>query len=219
MERVLFVCTGNTCRSPMAEVIFENKKQNEDFRAQSAGVHGMEGMPMSEGSRQVLARRGMMESHQSQGVSPDLLEWSDLTLAMTNAHKQMLIEQYPTYADQIFTLKEYVLDDSNTLQKIEELREHHVQMELKRAQFVTANQDKIERYNETNDMNNQNSKEEELLEQLHPHQVAIDRIEWDLPSFDIQDPFGGDDAQYEATYKEMEEAITKLLAKLEKGEG
>lgn len=216
MERVLFVCTGNTCRSPMAEAIFNKLRTNERMSAKSAGVHAIDGIPMSEGSKQAIARHGMMESHQSKALTEDLLNWADIVLTLTTAHKQTVVSQFPDRAAQVHTLKEYVLDDEVSLNKIEELKHHLAQLEMKRASFIAAHQQQVDKYNEEKLIHNQKQLEEELLRQIEPHQRAIDRLEWDLPSLDIRDPFGGDDSIYEAAYQEIEEAVEKLITKMER---
>ncbi|MCE7792463.1 low molecular weight protein arginine phosphatase [Salipaludibacillus sp. CUR1] len=211
MERILFVCTGNTCRSPMAEAIFEHKKDDEKLEARSAGIHGMEGMPMSEGSKSALAKRGIMESHQSDSLSKELINWADVVLTMTENHKRIVVEQYPELVSNVFTLKEFIIDDPEIKQKIKDLEHHMTQLELKRASFLADNHNQVEKYNKNKKINKQSDLEQELLNQLHPHQAAIDRLQWDMPSLDISDPFGSGHEVYEELYLEMEKAIEKLL--------
>lgn len=214
MERVLFVCTGNTCRSPMAEAIFNKKRPDDKMMAKSAGVFASDGMPMSEGAKQAAARHGLMESHQSKPLTEDLLSWADLILTLTTSHKQAVIARFPDRAAQIYTLKEYVMDDVISLDKVDELKHHLAQLELKRASFAVENQQKVDEYNENDKLSEQKQLEAALLQQLEPHQRAIDRLEWDLPSMDIRDPFGGDDSIYEATFQEIETAVDKLIVKM-----
>jgi protein arginine phosphatase len=171
----------------------------------------MEGMPMSEGSKSALAKRGIMESHQSGSLSKELINWADVVLTMTENHKRIVVEQYPELVSNVFTLKEFIIDDPEMKQKIKDLEHHMTQLELKRASFLAENHNQVEKYNKNKKINKQSDLEKELLDQLHPHQAAIDRLQWDMPSLDISDPFGSGHEVYEELYQEMEKAIEKLL--------
>lgn len=93
MKRVLFVCTGNTCRSPMAELIF-NKKAREnsvDAYAQSAGLCTIEGLLINDNSKEALSELGIQSDFFRSTDIYDLeLEDFDLVAGMTKEHTQEL---------------------------------------------------------------------------------------------------------------------------------
>lgn len=103
---IYFVCTGNTCRSPMAEAILTSKKI-DGWYVRSAGIFGMDGGDISENAKAVLKEKGIFYEQQSSSVKEEDLDWADLVLTMTTAHKMMLINLYPQHESKIFTLKEY----------------------------------------------------------------------------------------------------------------
>ncbi len=104
---IYYICTGNTCRSPMAEAIFHShNKDGMDVR--SAGIYAMDGGDISENAKRVIRDADIDFTHFSRQVSEEDVRWANLILTMTTAHKQLVMQAFPFAADKIFTLKEYV---------------------------------------------------------------------------------------------------------------
>lgn len=109
---IYFVCTGNTCRSPMAEAILKDK-QLPNVEVRSAGIYALEGGEMSENSMLVLQQENIEHAHISRQVNIEDIEWAHLILTMTLAHKEMIVRAFPQAKDKIYTLKEYTVPFSS----------------------------------------------------------------------------------------------------------
>lgn len=87
---ILFVCTGNTCRSPAAEVIARSAaaaRGLDTVEVASAGTFAFPGQPAAGVSVAVARGRGLdLEGHRSQEVGLELVEWADLIVGMTASH-------------------------------------------------------------------------------------------------------------------------------------
>ncbi|PEI46296.1 low molecular weight protein arginine phosphatase [Bacillus pseudomycoides] len=107
MKRVLFVCTGNTCRSPMAEALLRHYGEGK-FEAKSAGVFASFGSDASLHAKDALAEKGIKVAHASQQITNELLEWADMVLTMTESHKQLAVEYHPSAREKVYTFYEFV---------------------------------------------------------------------------------------------------------------
>ena len=107
---VLFVCTANICRSPMAEAIFNALESDAgaSHRATSAGVSALVGDPMAPNTIEVLEEVGVYPpKHRARQADAALIEASDLVLAMTPRHVAALRNLSEASAEKIHTLPDF----------------------------------------------------------------------------------------------------------------
>jgi len=120
VKKILFVCLGNQCRSPMAEHLFKQillRSQNpktKEIAVTSASTGIYDGAPASRKTIEVMRRRGIdLRGFRAKQVTPELIDWADLILAMDRRNKKAIINMFPDTAAKTFTLKEYAGNDDN----------------------------------------------------------------------------------------------------------
>jgi len=96
--KILFVCSGNTCRSPLAEAVLKRmaaEAGRSDIEVSSAGTQAWDGSPASDGSMLVGMERGLdLSAHRSRQLTPGMLEEADLVLVMAPSHLSQAKEMY-----------------------------------------------------------------------------------------------------------------------------
>jgi glycine hydroxymethyltransferase len=109
MKTVLFICTGNVCRSPMAEGIFRHLTGGRrDIQVLSAGIGATPGQPPSAFAVEAVKELGIDISRQrSRQLTSDLVQQADYIFGMTHSHVDTVFLLYPQAAEKTFLLREF----------------------------------------------------------------------------------------------------------------
>lgn len=114
---ILFVCSGNTCRSPMAEALFTDlfakmrkSRQGTEVIARSAGLFAFDGQPANRDAVAVMAEMGIdISKHRTKSLDEDLVQWADLILTMTEAQYREIMECYHVPSTKVKVLGKFSL--------------------------------------------------------------------------------------------------------------
>jgi len=226
--RILFVCTGNTCRSPMAEKLaakmLERLNLGDNIQVMSAGLAALPGEPASSGAFEALRRDGVdLSDHRAKQLTKRMVEEADLILTMTASQKRHLLELYPMSAGKVFVLKEFAERGYN-LEYSEKLLALLRRLNAKQERFWEANNDTVRELKEEREGLLQRLQEIEdqlaamegsLAREIQQEKAAIRRLEEQLMRYDITDPFGQSDEVYYRCADEIAQAVEGVCRHLE----
>ena len=114
---ILFVCSGNSCRSPIAEGLLREKLPakigDREVKISSAGTLGINGVPAANHAQTVVAEySGDISGHRSQGLRRNIIAGADLILAMSAEHVEYFEDRYPEFFPKVHLLKKFANDQS-----------------------------------------------------------------------------------------------------------
>jgi len=111
VKTILFVCTANICRSPMAAAIMRQRLAEmgleREVQVLSAGVYAEAGMPPSRLAASTLAEHHfVLDDHRSQPLVPDLIRQADIVLVMEESHRRSIFYLTPQHLGKVYLLSE-----------------------------------------------------------------------------------------------------------------
>ncbi|HAW60121.1 MAG TPA: hypothetical protein DCW86_01455 [Actinobacteria bacterium] len=212
---ILFVCTGNTCRSNMAEALFrdilekDSRARHLDIKIHSAGTGAVEGLSSAPLAVEVLKEREIdLSSHRTKALFPDMVERADLIFTMSKRHKDEVLRMAPRAKDKVFILKEFTSLKDLMKAALNSSVEVGGDLSRKVKELKRIHGDTRERFEEIEE--EMGALRESLPQSLKEKGERFFRPSEDPFRFDIADPVGKDIQAYRKCVEELESELLKL---------
>lgn len=118
MKKIMFICTGNICRSAMAEGLMKKlvNDNNKNVVVYSCGIYAEDGDMATYNAIEAIKDYGVdLREHRATNIQNSQIEDMDIILCATVSHKNTVIRIYPELKDKVYTMKEYAGFDTNDL--------------------------------------------------------------------------------------------------------